>query len=145
MDPQKSASKRHLDRFSRFAGLEVVTSRHTEIHRVKWRHSIYGHDTIVILWVKPGITCGVIGWRFTMLYTHTHTYIHTYIHTYTRLTALCPWHQLGCIHVCTSLQADNHASTSPLSFFTGRMPFLPPNQQRQSTEGKDLPCYLNKI
>ena len=32
--------------------------------------------------------------------------------------------------VCTSLQTDNHASTSPLSFFTGRMPFLPPNQQR---------------
>jgi len=35
---------------------------------------------------------------------------------------------------CTSLQTDNHASTSPLSFFTGWMPFLPPNQQRQSTE-----------
>jgi len=30
---------------------------------------------------------------------------------------------------------DNHAST-PQQFFTGRMPFLPPNQQRQSTEGK---------
>ena len=29
----------------------------------------------------------------------------------------------------------NHASTPPLRFFTGRMPFLPPNQQRQSTEG----------
>ena len=28
-----------------------------------------------------------------------------------------------------------HASTPPLKFFTGRMPFLPPNQQRQSTEG----------
>jgi len=39
------------------------------------------------------------------------------------------------MQVCTSLQTDNHASTSPLSFFTGRMPFLPPNQQRQSTEG----------
>ena len=26
------------------------------------------------------------------------------------------WHQLGCIHVCTSLQADNHASTPRLSF-----------------------------
>jgi len=39
------------------------------------------------------------------------------------------------MQVCTSLQADNHASTPPLSFFTGRMPFLPPNQQRQSTEG----------
>jgi len=38
--------------------------------------------------------------------------------------------------VCTSLQADNHASTPLLSFFTGRMPFLPPNQQCQSTEGK---------
>ena len=37
--------------------------------------------------------------------------------------------------ICTSLQADNHASSSPLSFFTGRMPFLPPNQQHQSAEG----------
>jgi len=45
------------------------------------------------------------------------------------------WHQLGRMQVCTSLQTDNHASTPPLSFFTGRMPFLPPNQQRQSTEG----------
>jgi len=25
-------------------------------------------------------------------------------------------------------------------FFTGRMPFLPPNQQRQSTEGKCVMC-----
>jgi len=45
------------------------------------------------------------------------------------------WHQLGGMQVCTSLQTDNHASTL-LLFFTGRMPFLPPNQQRQSTEGK---------
>jgi len=45
------------------------------------------------------------------------------------------WHQLGHMQVCTSLQADNHASTPPLSYFTSRMPFLPPNQQRQSTEG----------
>jgi len=37
------------------------------------------------------------------------------------------WHQLGHMQVCTSLQTDNHASTPPLSFFTGRMPFLPPN------------------
>ena len=44
------------------------------------------------------------------------------------------WHQLGHMQVCTSLQTDNHASTPPLSCFTGRMPFLPPNQQRQSTE-----------
>jgi len=36
----------------------------------------------------------------------------------------------------TSLQTDNHASIPPLSFFTGQMPFLPPNQQRQSTNNR---------
>jgi len=45
------------------------------------------------------------------------------------------WHRLDHMQVCTSLQTDNHDSTPPLSFFTGRMPFLLPNQQRQSTEG----------
>jgi len=49
------------------------------------------------------------------------------------------WHQLGHMQVCISLQTDNHASTTPLSFFTSRMPFLPTNQQCQSTEGK---CML---
>jgi len=44
------------------------------------------------------------------------------------------WHQLGHMQVCNSLKTDNHASTHH-SVFTGRMPFLPPNQQRQSTEG----------
>ena len=83
---------------------------------------------------------------------------YTHTHTHTRLTALFPglpgwagtrevkpiwillkqdsdwqWHQLGYMQLCTSLQTDNHASTPPLSFFTGRMPFLPPNQQRQGT------------
>jgi len=51
------------------------------------------------------------------------------------------WHQLDHMQVCTSLQTDNHASTPPLKFFTGRMPFLPPNQKRQSTEGKARQCY----
>jgi len=45
-------------------------------------------------------------------------------------------HQLDDVQVCTSLQTDNHASTPPLKLFTGRTPFLPPNQQRQRTEGK---------
>jgi len=43
------------------------------------------------------------------------------------------WHQLGYMQFCTLLQTDNHASNPPLSFFTGRMPFLPPNQQCQSS------------
>jgi len=39
------------------------------------------------------------------------------------------WHQ----QVCISHQTDNHASTPLLSFY-GPDAFLPPNQQRQSTE-----------
>jgi len=45
------------------------------------------------------------------------------------------WHQLGDMQACTSLQ---HPTTQ---FFTGRMPFLPPNQQRQSTEGCPGPIF----
>ena len=41
---------------------------------------------------------------------------------------------VGHMQVRTSLQTDNHASPTIL-FFTSRMPFLLPNQQRQSTEG----------
>jgi len=46
------------------------------------------------------------------------------------------WHQLvdHTQITCTLLQTDNYASTS--SIFTGRMLFLMPNQQCQSTEGK---------
>jgi len=55
------------------------------------------------------------------------------------------WHQLGHMQVCTSLQTNNHATIPPLKFFTGWMPFLPPNQQHQSTGGttngkKQLKC-----
>ena len=42
-------------------------------------------------------------------------------------------HQLGHMQVCTLLQRDNHTSNPTTLFFTGRMPFLPPNQQCQST------------
>jgi len=46
------------------------------------------------------------------------------------------WHQLG---ICKSAPRSRQITTpAPLSFFTGRMPFLPPNQQRQSTEGSLL-------
>jgi len=43
------------------------------------------------------------------------------------------WHQLGHMQVCTSLQT----LTTPVPHhgFSGRMPFLPPNQQHQSTDG----------
>ena len=85
---------------------------------------------------------------------HLHTHTHTFNGPFSGTTRVSPyqkgktnldfteardsewqWHQLGHMQVHTSLQIDNHASTPPLSFFTGRIPFLPPNQQRQSTEG----------
>ena len=38
------------------------------------------------------------------------------------------WHQLGHMQVCTLLQTDNHASTSPLSFLQAGCPScLPTN------------------
>jgi len=48
------------------------------------------------------------------------------------------WHQLGHVQVCTLLQTDNYASTPPLSFFTGRMPFLPPNQQVKALKAQSI-------
>jgi len=49
------------------------------------------------------------------------------------------WHQLGHMQICTLTQTDNHANTHH-SVFTGQMPFLPLNQQCQSTEGT---CILS--
>jgi len=51
------------------------------------------------------------------------------------------WHQLDHMQImCTSLQTDNHASTLPLSSY--KLDALPvPNQQRQSTEGKNGLSY----
>ena len=48
--------------------------RHTDSHdsliiqRVKWRHRIYGHDPIAILWAWLGIMCGVKGRRVIVLF-----------------------------------------------------------------------------
>jgi len=57
------------------------------------------------------------------------------------------WHQLDHIaNHCTSLQTDNHASTSSLKLFTGLMLFLSSNQRRKSTEGiVNVLCYLRDI
>jgi len=46
------------------------------------------------------------------------------------------WHQLDHMQIIyTLLQTDNHRSTLSFRCFMGRMLFLTPNQQRQSTEG----------
>jgi len=61
------------------------------------------------------------------------------------------WHQLD--HKIKQSAPRSRQITTPTphhsiftepttQFFTGRMPFLPPNQQRQSTEGRNM---LDKI
>jgi len=50
------------------------------------------------------------------------------------------WHQLGHMQVSTSLQTDNHASTPPLKFFTGRMAFLSPNSVKALKAKRALKC-----
>jgi len=59
-------------------------------------------------------------------------------HTHTHLTALCPglprWAGTRKVKPIWILLKQETVSGSA-QFFTGRMPFLPPNQQRQSTEG----------
>jgi len=48
------------------------------------------------------------------------------------------------MQVCTSLQTDSWSRQHPSTqFYTGRMPFLPPNQQCQSTEANDNILYTN--
>jgi len=54
------------------------------------------------------------------------------------------WHQLG--HMRQHLASERQPCQHPTAqFFTGRMPFLPPNQQRQSTEGLKHSMTCNKI
>ena len=100
------------------------------------------------------------------------TITHTHTHTHTRLTALCPglpgwagtrkakpiWILLKqetvsgsgiSWAVCKSAPAPRSRQiTTPAphrSVFTGRMPFLPPNQQCQSTEGKGVVYHWSLI
>jgi len=42
------------------------------------------------------------------------------------------WHQLGRMQVCTTLQTDNHASTSPLSFLQAGCPSCRPTNSAKA-------------
>jgi len=49
--------------------------------------------------------------------------------------------------ICTLLQTENHASTSPVTtqLFKSRMPFLPANKQCQSTEGTQSTAGTSRV
>jgi len=46
------------------------------------------------------------------------------------------WHQLGHMQVCTSLQADNHTSTPPLSFLQAGCPSCRPTNSVKALKAK---------
>ena len=55
------------------------------------------------------------------------------------------WHQLGHMQVCTSLQTDNHASTSPLSFLQAGCPSCHPTNSVKALKAsrKERKCAEN--
>ena len=107
---------------------------------------------LVLVLITVYITC--CSPFISVIFTHTHVHI--------RLTALCPglprWASTGKVKpiwilleqetmsgsgiswaICKSASRSRQITTPAShysSFFTGRMPFLPPNQQCQSTEGR---------
>jgi len=68
------------------------------------------------------------GYLLVILLKHTHT--HPFIGHFSGTTQVSQY-QKGKKPIWILLKQVPHHS----KFFTGRMPFLPPNQQRQSTEG----------
>ena len=51
------------------------------------------------------------------------------------------WHQLGHMQVCTSLQADNHASTPPLSFLQAGCPSCRRTNSVKALKGNSCTHY----
>ena len=48
------------------------------------------------------------------------------------------WHQLGNMQVCTSLQTDNHASTSLLSFLQAGRPSCRPTNSVKALKANNM-------
>jgi len=64
-----------------------------------------------------------------------YVFVHLSCHTHRHTTSEWQWHQLGHMQICTLTQTRLHLHPTT-QLFTGWMPFLPPNQQHQSTECK---------
>ena len=92
-------------------------------------------------------------WRYDNTNTHTHT--HPFNDPFSRTTQVSwyqigktnldfteardsewQWHQLGHIQVCTSLQADNHASTPLLSFLQAGCPSCCPTNSVKALQAR---------
>ena len=94
----------------------------------------FSNTSLGVIWRKPlPAYASMVQWTLIVTVTHTHTHpfsgpmsgttrVSRYQEGKTNLDftesrdSEWQWHQLGRMQVCTSLQPDNHASTSPLSF-----------------------------
>jgi len=54
------------------------------------------------------------------------------------------WHQLGHMQVCTSLQTDNHTSTSPLSFLQAGCPSCRPTNSVKALKAAGISWTICK-
>ena len=100
----------------------------------------HGITQCYLLPVAPNHIMDTVG-QLSMIHTHTHpfngplsktTRLSRYQKSKTNLDfteardSVWQWHQLGHMQVCTLLQTDNNANTSPLSFLQARCPSCRP-------------------
>jgi len=55
------------------------------------------------------------------------------------------WHKLGHMQVCTSLQTDNHANTSPLSYLQAGCPSCRPANSVKALKASHIQCIHSSI
>jgi len=112
-------------------------------------------------------TCDFVHFTFTKVDINTHPFTHSH------LTALFPglpgwagtrkaktnldfteardcewqWHQPGRMQICTLIQTDNHASTSPLSFLQAGCPSCRPTNSVKALKAtwKEAKCTENVV
>jgi len=121
-----------------------------------WWHLTHSYGKLWAMWCWCGSLSGArckIAWLWSSWW-HTQTHTHPFNGPFSGTTQVSryqkgktnldfteardtewQWHQLvpyASLHLAPDRWPSQHPTTQ---FFTGRMPFLPPNQQRQSTEG----------
>jgi len=75
---------------------------------------------------------------------HTHAHTHPFNGPFSGTTQVSRY-QKGKTNLDFTEARDSAHQHPPLSFFTGRITFLPPNQQRQSTEGTSLSLHIHAV
>ena len=100
----------------------------------------------------------------THAHTHTHTHTHPFNGPFSRTTRVgryqkgktnldfteardseWQWHQLSHMQVCTSLQTDNHANTSPLSFLQAGCPCCRPTDSVKALKALNYTASRCKV